>query len=124
MRLQTLKVEGSRFADVSNGLVERVTFRMATGKGGAEGVIPPARLRFEDGRVSHRGKYTAYRMLLTGRPDVQAHRCTIRVPPAVRMTTGAFSAAWINPLSRRRQEWMRYASHAKLRPHRNTCDRS
>ncbi len=58
------------------------------------------------------------------RSSLCVYRCTIRVPWAVRWTTGASAAAWAIPLSRRREEWIRYASHAKLNAHSATCDRS
>lgn len=58
MSSKALKVSRNRFADILDGLVERVAFGMAAGKSGAERVVPAVRLRLQDRGVSHSGKYT------------------------------------------------------------------
>ena len=54
MSLETLKIDGNRFAEVGDGFIERITFGVATEEGRAHRVIPVVSLGFEDRGISHR----------------------------------------------------------------------
>jgi hypothetical protein len=61
MSRKALEIDGQRFTNVLDGLVERVALGMTAEEGGAECVISPTRLCLEDRCISHHEKYTPFR---------------------------------------------------------------